>query len=274
VVVESTFVLSSGQKSQGEVGDGVYVSATTAGNKRYYGLLIDQPALKEATSLWLQDQADSLELNKRIRVLQQSQAAVVDRITVSSDGYNRKDPTVGCGDGSNTVQDADEESYSEEIGPQTGQSIIGEASGALSGPSLQKALSSAREVAPSEQPTTYLDASKKRPLDHSNEHPAAKDVHVEDQDTKRGATNSKQDTTEILWNTDRPVQKFKYVHVNQADDPGYRVLVATFVNVEEASSGDSQIAKDIQRACEGELSAGRFTVLLPIRSSTGSADID
>ena len=253
MVVESAFVFSSGQKSHGEVGDGVYVSATTAGNKRYYGLLIDQPALKQASSLWLQDQADSLELNKRIRVLQQNQAAVVDRTTVTSDGYGIKDPTVGRGKGSNWVQDADEEANSKEIGPQTGQSIIGEPSGALSGAPLQAAVSStlAMVVASSEHTTTYLDASRKWPLDHSNdEHPAAMEVHVEDQEAKRVAANTKQNTKDILWNTDRPVQKFKYVHVNQADDPGYRVLVATFVNVEEASSGDSQIAEDIQRACE------------------------
>ena len=66
VVVEESFNLLD---SQEKVGEGVYVSATTSNKKRYYGVLVDQPALKEASTMWFQDQADSLELNRRMRVL-------------------------------------------------------------------------------------------------------------------------------------------------------------------------------------------------------------
>ena len=229
------------------MGDGVYVSATTAGNKRYYGLLIDQPALKEATSLWLQDQADSLELNKRIRVLQQNQA-----VTVSSEGNGIEDRSADRVNGSKSIPATDEETHSKGIEPQNGQTILGEFSETLSGAPLQTALSTsgASEGGSLQHHTTHGDASRMRPFDQPNEYPAAKEVRVEDQEAKRGTAIPKQNTTEIFWNNDRPVQKFKYVNVKQTDDPGYRVLVATFVNVEEASSGDLQLAKDIQRACE------------------------
>lgn len=55
-------------------GDGCYVSATIH-NRRYYGLLVDQEALKNASLLWFQEEAASLDLNRRMKMLQ-GQASV------------------------------------------------------------------------------------------------------------------------------------------------------------------------------------------------------
>lgn len=52
-------------------GDGYYVSATVH-NRRYYGLLVDQSALKAASLLHFQEEARSLDLNRRMKILQQS----------------------------------------------------------------------------------------------------------------------------------------------------------------------------------------------------------
>ena len=50
------------------VGDGCYVSATVH-NKRYYGVLVEQAALKAASLLHFQDEASSLDLNRRMKML-------------------------------------------------------------------------------------------------------------------------------------------------------------------------------------------------------------
>ena len=51
-----------------QAGDGCYVSATVH-NRRYYGLLVDQEALKSASLLWFQEEAGSLDLNRRMKML-------------------------------------------------------------------------------------------------------------------------------------------------------------------------------------------------------------
>jgi hypothetical protein len=73
VVVEESFPFHNGFDggSQEKVGEGFYVSATTSNNKRYYGILIDQPALKVASTLYFKDQNDSLKLNERMKLLLQ-----------------------------------------------------------------------------------------------------------------------------------------------------------------------------------------------------------
>jgi len=69
VIVEEPFSLlkPSGGGSE-PAGDGCYVSATVQ-NRRYYGLLVDQEALKHASLLWFQEEAGSLDLNRRMKML-------------------------------------------------------------------------------------------------------------------------------------------------------------------------------------------------------------
>jgi hypothetical protein len=62
----------AGGKNGDSVGDGYYVS-TTINRKRYYGVLISQEALRQASDIFFQDEALSLEINKRMAFLQQKQ---------------------------------------------------------------------------------------------------------------------------------------------------------------------------------------------------------
>jgi Flavin containing amine oxidoreductase len=263
VVVEETFTLSSGQNNHGKVGDGVYVSATTAGNKRYYGVLINQPALKEATSLWFRDQADSLELNKRIRVLQQQQHhSVVDDGKVASSGEHDTNASsfgqIGYINGQNTGEEIDSKSEGSAIHQAGVEEVPRTLNGTCFDPALPSLEGGTTGTTTLPRPPLDLDSnaendsdpSKKRPLGESTEQPASKQVRVEDQEVTRTAANAPENLTGLQGNNDRPVQKFKYVNMKKSDDPGYRVLVATFSNVEEAASGDLKLARAIQKACE------------------------
>lgn len=154
VKVEESFSFSHG--STEKAGDGCYVSTTTSNNKRYYGVMVDQAALKEASTLWFQDQADSLELNRRMKLI--------------LDKEEKED----------AKQDTDGDS----------------------------------------QPT------KKRKLEETEE-------------------------TELPPPTkNQSVQKFKYVRSNSSALSDYRQLLATFLNVNEASHGDSEKRERILNACE------------------------
>jgi hypothetical protein len=71
--VEETFLfhLPDHVESKGgeqRVGEGCYVSVTV-NNRRYYGLLVDQAALKNASMLYFQDEAAGLNLNRKIEAL-------------------------------------------------------------------------------------------------------------------------------------------------------------------------------------------------------------
>ncbi|KAL7579555.1 hypothetical protein ACA910_007926 [Epithemia clementina (nom. ined.)] len=73
VRVEETFGLqepvSRGSKRAGEA---CYVAATI-NNRRYYGTLVDQDALKTASLLYFQDTASGLEINQRMKIMGQRQ---------------------------------------------------------------------------------------------------------------------------------------------------------------------------------------------------------
>jgi hypothetical protein len=54
------------------IGEGCYIS-TTVNNKRYYGVLISQDSLKEASDLHFKNEAASLALNTRMLNLRRNQ---------------------------------------------------------------------------------------------------------------------------------------------------------------------------------------------------------
>ncbi|CAJ1942726.1 unnamed protein product [Cylindrotheca closterium] len=153
VKVEESFTLHHGPT--GKSGEGCYVSATTSNNKRYYGVMVDQSALKEASSLWFQDQADSLELNRRMKL-------ILDK-------------------------EKEEEAKQAEEGDDS-------------------------------QPNKRQKVEEKTELP-----PSAKN---------------------------QSVQKFKYVRSTSSSLSDYRQLLATFLNVNEASEGDSAKRERILNACE------------------------
>ena len=55
-------------KESDVAGDGCYVSSTI-NNRRYYGILIDQPTLLRASELHFMQEAASIDLNRKMRVL-------------------------------------------------------------------------------------------------------------------------------------------------------------------------------------------------------------
>jgi len=173
VKVEESFSLHHGSTQKS--GEGCYVSATTSNNKRYYGVLVDQAALKEASALWFQDQADSLELNRRMKlILEKEKAEEEDKLADSAQLVKAKED----------------------------------------------------------------DMCKRRKLNEEIELPPS-------------ANN-------------QAVQKFKYVKSASSGQRSeeklsdYRILLATFLNVNEASHGDSAFAGRILTACE---SGGNFVGL-------------
>lgn len=75
VRVEETFPLKEpASRGSKKVGEACYVSATI-NNRRYYGLLVDQDALKTSSMFYFQDTANGLELNRRMKLMKQRQTA-------------------------------------------------------------------------------------------------------------------------------------------------------------------------------------------------------
>jgi len=117
VIVEETFSLSvpadtpaairieAGIKDEDEntTGDGYYISATVQNNRRYYGVLIDQAALKAASLLHFQDESRSLDLNRRMKFLreqQQSEQMFTNQDNLSqTEGPPQKKTKLECSNG-------------------------------------------------------------------------------------------------------------------------------------------------------------------------------
>ena len=105
-MVEESFGLFTSQNEK--AGDGVYVSATSH-NKRYYGVLVDQAALKEASSLWFQHEASSLELNRRMKHLEDTANANADQKPAAIDTMTTKEQSTTTTITSVTDETAEEE---------------------------------------------------------------------------------------------------------------------------------------------------------------------
>lgn len=156
--------IEAGIKDGTSAGDGYYVSATN-NTSRYYGLLISKEALKAASLLHFQEEAQSLDLNRRMKTLKDRQ----------------REP------------------------PQQGAAPVDDGN------------------------ANAEPAVKKRKVDDPLEQPIKIQV---------GA---------------RAIQKFQYVPGGSKDglDPGYRILVATYVNHQAAAEGTKGKEEAISKACEG-----------------------
>jgi len=158
--IDEVFQFASGKNEESAVGDGYYVS-TTINRKRYYGVLISQDALKQASDIFFQDEALSLEINKRMAFLQQRHMS---------------------------------------------------------------------------------------PIDNDDD----------DDDVKGKNSNSCQKVSHKEFNETYQVQKFKY-YKETKNTSGYRVILATYANVLEASHGDDELFDKIKSACdEGGNWVGRY----------------
>jgi len=159
-------------------GEGCYVTATV-NNRRYYGVLIDQNALKAASLLHFQNQARGLDLNRRMKVLGGSQR----------------------GEGTDT--DADTNGQSED---------------------------------PRKRPASRSPILK----GHSNR-PRA---NVVPPDTVQSSSTA---VTVSSTPPARQVQKFRYE--DHGIHGGFRVLLATYADVDAASEDDLSERKRIEAAC-------------------------
>jgi hypothetical protein len=179
VVVEEPFSLNepSNPTSNGDrkAGEGCYISATV-NNRRYYGVLIDQAALKAASLLHFQDEAGGLDLNRRMRALNE----------------------------------------------QTEEQGIPPPNGTVAG---DKRL-------------------------------ASDDLEDDKRKRQRSEPTSVSSNSALSpeTNTVQQVQKFRYVE-GTASSQGYRLLVATYADVDAASEEDPDKAKEIEAAC---VSGGNF----------------
>lgn len=100
VIVEEPFNLfkpsggagGGGSEEDRKAGDGCYVSATVH-NRRYYGLLVDQEALKNASLLWFQEEAATLDLNRRMKMLHSEVPSEEESASGGADGDKKRPGT-------------------------------------------------------------------------------------------------------------------------------------------------------------------------------------
>lgn len=163
--------VSNGDKKAGE---GCYVSATYH-NRRYYGMLVDQAALKAASLLHFQDEASGLDLNRRMKALKGQQ---------ESNGF-------------------------------------------------------APDV-----PTELNGGDMKRPA--MDDVPAGNDKSKRQKTEPTGSSNNS--ALAVGSRTPQIVQKFRYVE-GTATNQGYRLLIATYADIEAAVEDDVEKAKAIEAAC-------------------------
>jgi hypothetical protein len=190
VVVEEPFSLNdpSNSNSNGErkAGEGCYISATV-NNRRYYGVLIDQAALTAASLLHFQDEAGGLDLNRRMRALNEQ---------VEEQGIPLPNGTAA----------GDKRLASDGLGNENRK--------------RQKS-----------EPTSVASNSALSP------------------ETKHS----------------QQVQKFRYIE-GTTSSQGYRLLVATYADVDAASEEDPDKAKEIEAACvAGGNFVGRYYYQYEVR---------
>jgi hypothetical protein len=219
VIVEEPFTLfrpadgnSGGDAEEDrQAGDGCYVT-TTVHNRRYYGLLVDQEALKSASLLWFQEEAASLDLNRRMQLLRDRQAHIIrSDIESQANGGEGKRPSEGS---------------PESLTKETKRLKLD--SGEVAGIST---ISPVPDAVPSNIPVTASNLSQGFAAE-----------------VGKLLTPAHQ----------RQVQKFRYVPPtgnSNAADLGYRILLATYADVEAASEDDQEAARLINKAC---LSGGGY----------------
>eukprot|EP00566_Odontella_aurita_P003658 CAMPEP_0113534128 /NCGR_PEP_ID=MMETSP0015_2-20120614/4991_1 /TAXON_ID=2838 /ORGANISM="Odontella" /LENGTH=1331 /DNA_ID=CAMNT_0000433263 /DNA_START=92 /DNA_END=4088 /DNA_ORIENTATION=- /assembly_acc=CAM_ASM_000160 len=103
-------VQSGGSRSEGNgaageaAGDGCYISATV-NSKRYYGVMFDQGSLKAASELYFRGEASSLELNRRMMLLEKKRSEQEPASINGSDTKRQKLSHATTSSGPNTDND-------------------------------------------------------------------------------------------------------------------------------------------------------------------------
>lgn len=234
-----------------KAGDGLYISAVTTNNQRFYGVAISQPALKEASARYFQSERQSRQLTERMQLLwhtreqEQKQYQKLQQEEVEEEDPNMKPATVA------SIRNHHQSSASEseldlDLAP---------ACKKVTGNGHQSEL---EDRSRDEQVDL---GTKKVPLNHHQSYepcatpPSAMPV------TTASSSSSE----------DRSVQKFKFVTDEEEaavnDSNGnyhcrrhHHIWVATFCNVTEAANGDATKAQAIRTACE---MGGNFLATAP-----------
>ena len=231
-----------------KAGEGCFVSATVQ-NKRYYGVLIDQSSLKEASELWFHDEETSLNLNRRMKILkshqqkdnlQEEQAQEDDGKDALLVGHSSHADsgslTPHLNIGANGTAENPTVFVTKEPSPEDSDSSRAE----LKRPAVDDVddpdKSSAKRVKVGESVEAVVSSSGTKPGS-----PSA----LEAEQVERAHPPSPFKMTQ----PNRQVQKFRYVEQG-AQDTGYRILLATFADVLTAANDDHSLALDIQGACD------------------------
>jgi monoamine oxidase len=226
VVVEEVFPLHNRLSgNQEKAGEGFYISATPSNSKRYYGVLIDQAALKEASTLYFKDQSDSLKLNERMKLLLQQREEQQDQKLPARDG------TINY---SNGDQDA--------------KPIANGESTSTTKTTLTPSKRPGDTHVTNDDAQLSAQPAKKSRVDNGPVPDLAP--------SSSGMSEPAKPPSKALIE-EKPVQKLKYIHDvsvvsrnGKGEEAGYRILVATFSNNHEAACGDLAKAEAIRSACE------------------------
>ena len=237
VVVEETFSTLTPTPIQAQndtsdaskAGDGCYISATVQ-NKRYYGVLIDQKSLKEASEWWFKDEASSLDLNRRMKILRSQQ-------------IHQNIPQEECEDKMPSV---------EASLPRSADTVGLDEDGTASVTVTETTVFDQKETTPNASNSEENELKRPFPCDDKRDNKRSK--VGEGPNSVTYASLSKKERILPpeqfkMTQPDRQVQKFRYVEQN-VEDPGYRILLATYVNVLAAAGDDKHLAQAIQNACD------------------------
>lgn len=270
VVVEEAFPLFDSSSTE-KVGDGIYISATAAGNKRFYGVMVDQSSLKEASTLFFQDQSDSLGLNERMKTIQSKQNQ--QRYEMQGGAITKLVASSAIAPAIDNVEEAKGTKGSIEI--TSNKMSLGTSK---RNNDMSRDNNSTTEAEINNEPSPPSRVVKRARLS-SGEAFNDKDQNDNGDTNFRGGSSESaletpnQNTVSSLSKMpflaeERPVQKFKYVEENEEIgiqsvrrrkgketsknniNNNYRILVATFSSVHEAACGDHNKAKAIHEACE------------------------
>ena len=204
------------------MGDGIYVSATTAGNKRFYGVMVDQSSLKEASTLYFQDQSDSLVLNERMK-------------TLKSKGNQRQ-----------------QKSIEDETQNSTDTNVENNDEKPTSSPVLKKARLTS-DIAFIDEKEHQKDSTVALQTENENEVISSSEaLYLEKERPVQKFKYVEEEQSLVRENGGRRRKGKESSTGNDKDTIGnnYRLLVATFSSVYEAACGNHKKAKAIYEACE------------------------
>jgi monoamine oxidase len=225
VIVEQPFSLQTPGRNQQKVGEGVYISTVVSQNKRFYGVMVDQAALKEASSMWFQEQADSLELNRRMGKLRQLKRQKKAEEEEDSKPAAIKTPTKKHFLQVDDEEDDEDDDEDDELVPPN---------------------SDHRQKRQAEDRTDLM-TQPKRPRLEAQAHR----TESNGDGVKSNAIMEK----DVASRDDRSIQKFKFIDADPTETQktgslGHRVLLATFCNADEASGHDRIQTVSIVDACD------------------------